>query len=77
MNNSSKRSRAATSNLDGLLEIAGNLSSVQAAKQVEASVLVHVDPAKLSASTTPLTVGVYSGGKRIDTLKTVFVGPRK
>jgi hypothetical protein len=26
--------------------------------------------------TTPLTVGVYSNGRRLQTLKTAFIGPR-
>jgi len=64
-------------NMDGTLEVTGGHSFVPAEKQIETSVLVQIDPAKLSAGTTPLVVGVYSEGKKIDTLKTVFIGPRK
>lgn len=64
-------------NFDGRLEVTGGHSFVPAEKQIETSVLVQIDPAKLTASSTPLVVGVYSGGKRIDTLKTIFIGPRK
>jgi len=64
-------------NIDGTLETAGGNSLVPAEKQIETSVLVQIDPQKLKASSTPLVVGVYTHGKKIDTLKTVFIGPRK
>jgi cytochrome c oxidase accessory protein FixG len=64
-------------NMAGTLEVSGGHSFVPAEKQIETSVLVQIDPAKLVASSAPLVVGVYSDGKKIETLKTVFIGPRK
>jgi len=43
----------------------------------ETSVLIQMDPATLTGATTKFQVGVYSGGKLMQTVKTVFVGPRK
>jgi cytochrome c oxidase accessory protein FixG len=64
-------------NIAGTLTVSGNQSVVPAEKQVEASVLVQIDPAELASSDNPIVVGVYSNGKQLDTLKTVFMGPRK
>jgi cytochrome c oxidase accessory protein FixG len=64
-------------NIAGTLTVSGNQSVVPAEKQIEASVLVQIDPAELASSDNPIVVGVYSNGKRLDTLKTVFMGPRK
>jgi cytochrome c oxidase accessory protein FixG len=66
-------------NIAGTLTVSGNKNQtvVPAEKQVEASVLVQIDPAELASGDNPIVVGVYSNGKRLDTLKTVFMGPRK
>jgi cytochrome c oxidase accessory protein FixG len=50
---------------------------VAAGKLAETSVLVELTPAALRGTSTPLTVGVYSGGKKLQTIKTTFIGPRK
>jgi hypothetical protein len=39
-------------------------------------VLIELDPAAMKSGTTPLVIGVYSGGKKVQTLKTAFIGPR-
>lgn len=63
---------------NGQLEIMGEKNLVvPAGKLLETSVLVQFPPAQLDGATTKLRVGVYSGGKKIQTVKTVFVGPRK
>jgi cytochrome c oxidase accessory protein FixG len=64
-------------NVPGSLTILGGELNLPAEKQTEASVLVEIEPANLASGSTPLTVGVYSGSKRIDTIKTYFIGPRK
>jgi cytochrome c oxidase accessory protein FixG len=64
-------------NIDGTLTVLGNQLTLPAEKQTEASVLVEIAPARLKSGTTPLIVGVYSGGKRIDRIKTIFIGPRR
>jgi cytochrome c oxidase accessory protein FixG len=45
-------------------------------KLTESSVLIELDPDAMKPGTTPLVIGVYSGGKQIETLKTAFIGPR-
>ena len=45
-------------------------------RQAETSVLIELDPSVMKRGTTPLTVGVYSGERRLETLKTGFIGPR-
>ena len=42
----------------------------------QASVLVELDRAQMNGHTTQLLVGVYSDGKRLETVKTSFIGPR-
>ncbi len=43
----------------------------------QTSVLVELDPAHLDGSTTRLEIGVYSGDRLLETVKTAFIGPRK
>ncbi|MGE3311342.1 MAG: cytochrome c oxidase accessory protein CcoG [Limisphaerales bacterium] len=50
---------------------------VPAERLFETSLLIELDPAQLASHNNQLTVGVYSGDARIETVKTVFVGPRK
>lgn len=64
-------------NIEGKLEVSGGHSFVPAAKQIETSVLVQIDPAKLTTSSTAISIGVYSDGKKLDTVKTTFSSPRK
>jgi cytochrome c oxidase accessory protein FixG len=45
-------------------------------KLAQTSVLIELDRKELAGPATPLTIGVYSGGKRVETVKTAFVGPR-
>jgi hypothetical protein len=40
-------------------------------------VLIQLAPAAVTGATTKMKVGVYSNGKLMQTVKTVFVGPRK
>jgi hypothetical protein len=40
------------------------------------SVLVELAPRALSGHNTKLKVGVYSNGKRLETVNTMFIGPR-
>lgn len=62
----------------GQLEVMGQKNLVVPAGQLsETSVLIRMAPADLTGGTTKLKVGVYSGGRRVQTVRTVFVGPRK
>jgi polyferredoxin len=64
-------------NIDGTLSVFGGQAVVPAEQQIESSVLVEIAPDQLASGNTPLVVGVYSGGKRLDTVKTIFIGPRR
>jgi polyferredoxin len=62
----------------GGLEVMGEKNLVvPAGKLTETSVLIELNSTNLTGATTRLKVGVYTGGKRVQTVKTVFVGPRK
>lgn len=63
-------------NIEGSLHVMGQELRIPPEKLIEASVLIELDPALLAHGNRPLQIGVYSGGKRIERLKTVFVGPR-
>jgi hypothetical protein len=39
-------------------------------------VLIELDPTAMKPGTTPVMVGVYSQGRRLELLKTGFIGPR-
>ena len=61
----------------GSLNVMGTGSIVVAPQKLsENSVLIELDPAAMKSGTTPLVLGVYSGGKKLQTLKTAFIGPR-
>lgn len=64
-------------NISGTLSVFGGQAVVPGEQQIESSVLVEIAPDQLASGNTPLVVGVYSGGKRLDTVKTIFIGPRK
>jgi cytochrome c oxidase accessory protein FixG len=61
----------------GDLRVMGRDLVVPPQKLIETSVLIELDPAALKSGTTPLVVGVYSNGRRIQTLPTAFIGPRQ
>ena len=61
----------------GSLAVMGQGSIVVAPQKLsENSVLIELDPAAMKSGTTPLVIGVYSAGKKLQTLKTSFIGPR-
>ncbi len=49
---------------------------VPSQKLAEYSVLIELEPAAMKSGATPLFIGVYSHGKRLQNLKTSFLGPR-
>ena len=64
-------------NAAGTLKVMGDANPVvPAAQLLQTSVLIDLDPAALTGSTTKLKIGIYSQGKLLHTVKTVFVGPR-
>jgi cytochrome c oxidase accessory protein FixG len=65
-------------NLPGTLEVMGEKNiRVAPGKLAETSVLILLDPATLTAMTANLKIGIYSDGKKLQTVKTDFIGPRK
>jgi cytochrome c oxidase accessory protein FixG len=50
---------------------------VPAQKLVEDSILIEIDPEAMRYGTTQVTVGVYSGGRQLQIIKTAFIGPRQ
>ena len=63
--------------IQGNLTVLGGQMNLPAEKQTSASVLIEIAPEKLASGNTPVQVGVYTPGKKIDTIKTIFIGPRK
>jgi cytochrome c oxidase accessory protein FixG len=63
-------------NLRGDLQVMGADIVVPPEQLTETSVLIDLDPAVMKPGMTPVVVGVYSHGRRLDTLKTSFIGPR-
>jgi hypothetical protein len=64
-------------NIGGSLNILGGQLNLPAEKQSEASVLMEIAPDKLASGNTPVVVAVYAAGRKINTIKTIFIGPRR
>jgi cytochrome c oxidase accessory protein FixG len=63
-------------NISGDLQVMGEDIVVAPEKLAQNSILIVLDSSVLKSGTTPVVVGVYSNGKRIQTIKTSFIGPR-
>ncbi len=64
-------------NLSGTLRVMSpGQFAVPKEKLAQTSVLIELEPGQLTGPATKLLIGVYSGGKRLETVKTAFVGPR-
>lgn len=65
-------------NLEGQVSLMGSPDFSVAKEQIaQASILVALPTSGLTETSTKLRIGVYSNGKRLETVNTVFVGPRK
>ncbi len=65
-------------NIQGNVKVMGAADlTAPAAKLVQTSVLVELDPQIVKGANTQLKIGVYSKGKLLETVNTSFVGPRK
>jgi hypothetical protein len=60
----------------GNLSVLGSDLIVPAQQSAEASLLVQLASDVLTPGSTRVVVGVYSGDRRLETLKTSFIGPR-
>jgi cytochrome c oxidase accessory protein FixG len=63
-------------NMEGELQMMGRQLVVPPEKLSEASVLIELDRSQMRPGKTLLVVGVYSNGRRLEVLKTSFIGPR-
>ena len=65
-------------NIPGTVRLMGaSPFNVPKEKLAQTSVLIELDPAALTGASTKLKLGIYSNGKRLETVTTGFVGPRK
>jgi cytochrome c oxidase accessory protein FixG len=63
-------------NLPGDLQVLGEAIVAPPEKLAETSVLIDLNPSVMKPGTTPLVIGLYANGRRLQTLKTSFIGPR-
>lgn len=65
-------------NVSGELKVMGEKQLVvPAGRLAQTSIIVELNSTNLTGATTKLRIGVYTGGKRVQTVKTVFIGPRQ
>ena len=63
-------------NVDGRIQLMGGESwTVPKEKLGERSILVEMEAGQLAGRHTPLEIGVYSNGRLLETVKSVFAGP--
>jgi cytochrome c oxidase accessory protein FixG len=60
----------------GQLQIMGQDMVVPPEQLAQASALISLEQKALKPGSTPIIVGVYSNGRRLETLKSSFIGPR-
>ncbi len=63
-------------NMPGDLQVIGKELIAPPQKLTEASVLIELDRRNMKSGTTSLQIGVYAGARRLQVLKTGFIGPR-
>jgi cytochrome c oxidase accessory protein FixG len=61
---------------EGTLNVMGKELVVPAQKRIETSVLIELSPTLTRNGSVPVRIAVVSGGRRLQTLKTGFIGPR-
>ena len=65
-------------NLQGNITVMGGKELVAPSEGLaETSALIEINPALLNGRRTDLVIGVYSGDKKLETIKTAFIGPRR
>jgi hypothetical protein len=63
--------------LPGDLKVMGNgLLVVPKEGLAQTSVLIAIEPVRLTSHKTKMRIGVYSGAKRLESVNTIFTGPR-
>ncbi|MBI5386838.1 MAG: cytochrome c oxidase accessory protein CcoG [Verrucomicrobia bacterium] len=64
-------------NVPGELQVMGKEIVVAPQKLAQTSVLIKLPTTVMKSGTTPLVVGVYANGRKLQTVKTGFIGPRE
>jgi cytochrome c oxidase accessory protein FixG len=64
-------------NIPGDLQVMGRNIVVPPQQLAETSLLIDLDPSVMKPGITPLIIGVYSEGRKLETVKTAFIGPRR
>jgi cytochrome c oxidase accessory protein FixG len=69
----------ALENMPGKVMLMGGSNQVLVPKEqlAQTSVLIELPPAMVQSGNRSLKIGIYSGTNRLDTVDTVFIGPRK
>lgn len=62
-------------NLQGSVELASKTMSVEPQELAEGVLFVKLDRKDLDGTSTDIKIGVYSEGKRLETVSTTFIGP--
>lgn len=61
----------------GNLALMGTERIVAAPQKLsESAILIELAPSAMRSGTTPVAIGVYAGGRRLQILNTAFIGPR-
>jgi hypothetical protein len=63
-------------NVKGTLKLMGGALIVPKEQLAQTPVLIALAPEKLTAGRAKLSIGIYADGKRVETVETVFIGPR-
>lgn len=63
-------------NLPGHILVMGDKLVVPPQQLLEDSILIELDPGAMKPGTTRVEVGVYSNGRKLQTINTAFIGPR-
>ncbi|MDB6027908.1 MAG: ccoG [Verrucomicrobiales bacterium] len=63
-------------NIKGTLKLMGGAFTVPGEQLAQTSILIDLAPEDLKPGRTQLEIGIYANGKRVETVETVFIGPR-
>ena len=61
--------------MDGTIEVMGGDMAAEPQGIAESKLLILLQPVQLTGLSTPVNVGVYAGGKKLQTVHTSFLGP--
>jgi hypothetical protein len=66
----------ALENSEGTIQIAGGKLTVEGQAMAESAVIVQIPGDRLPSPRTPLNIGVFAEGRRIDSIRATFIGPQ-